>query len=237
MDINHFIENFRTAFGSYELPVAFWYSRTPAAEPIKIKGCFFSGLKPAREGEIVSLDAKTITCPGGKVYSGFTGMPDFLPNFVSVKEHYKETPEQIVNFVNGLEVVRRDDEFINFVTIDKIDSLNNVEGLVFFANPDVISGLISWVFFDNDKPDAVSVPFGSGCSTMVAQTVKENRSNGYRTFLGLFDPSVRPHVEANILLLAIPMSRFKDMYNTFTDSCLQGTHAWMKVKERIENGA
>lgn len=29
------------------------------------------------------------------------------------------------------------------------------------------------------------------------------------------------------------MSRFKEMYHTFEKSCLKGTHAWNKVKERI----
>lgn len=74
------------------------------------------------------------------------------------------------------------------------------------------------------------------CSSMVAQIIVENQNNGQRVFLGMFDPSVRPQVEENILTLSIPMSRFKKMYYTFTDSCLSGTRAWLKVKERIESG-
>ena len=68
-----------------------------------------------------------------------------------------------------------------------------MEGILFFATPDMLSGLATWAFFDNNADDAVSCIFGSGCSSVVAQAVKENRTGGRRTFIGLLDPSVRPY--------------------------------------------
>ena len=38
----------------------------------------------------------------------------------------------------------------------------------------MLSGLATWAFFDNNADDAVSCIFGSGCSSVVAQAVKEN---------------------------------------------------------------
>ena len=76
-------------------------------------------------------------------------------------------------------------------------------------------------------------PFGSGCSAVVTQATIENRKGGKRTFLGFFDPSVRPHFEADKLSYTIPMSRFKKMYETMRQSCLFDTHAWGKIKERM----
>ena len=75
--------------------------------------------------------------------------------------------------------------------------------------------------------------FGSGCSAVVTQATIENRKGGKRTFLGFFDPSVRPHFEADKLSYTIPMSRFKEMYETMRQSCLFDTHAWGKIKERM----
>lgn len=235
MDKNHFIENYRNAFGDYELPVGFWYSDTPSIEPEKTKGCFIKDLKPAREGKTVSLSLETISCPGGKVFTGFMDIPPFLPGFVSEKECYKETPKLVTDIIMDLKIPNKSGEYLNFVSIDMIDNFDVLEGLIFFATPDVMSGLISWTFYDTNSPDAVSVPFGSGCSSIIAQTLVENQSNGHRTFLGMFDPSVRPRIESNILSLAIPMSRFKKMYYTISKSCLSGTRAWEKVKERIIN--
>lgn len=235
MDKNQFIQNFRNAFGNYELPVAFWYSEKPAAPEEKTRGCFIGSLKPARQGQVVTLSANTISCGGGRLYTGFCEMGNHIPTFVSEKEHYKQTPEQVRNFISGLNMPDRSGLYLNFVTIDRIENFDAVEGLIFFATPDVLSGLISWALYDSNEPDAVSVPFGSGCSSMISQTVVENQRNGYRVFLGLFDPSVRPQVEADILSLAIPMSRFRIMYHTFNQSCLSGSNAWKKVKERIES--
>ena len=90
----------------------------------------------------------------------------------------------------------------------------------------MLSGLTTWAFYDNNAEDCVVSAFGSGCSTVVTQATLENRKGGKRTFLGFFDPSVRPHFEADKLSYTIPMSRFKEMYETMRQSCLFDTHAW-----------
>ena len=125
---------------------------------------------------------------------------------------------------------------LHFARVDRLTSFEKVEGLLFLATPDILSGLITWTFFDNNNPDAVSTPFGSGCSSTITLTVNENRQGGHRTFLGFFDPSVRPYVESNLLSLTIPMSRFKTMYQAMRNSSLYDTHAWAKIKTRINEG-
>ncbi|TKG97250.1 hypothetical protein EYV94_02125 [Puteibacter caeruleilacunae] len=231
-----FIENLRIAFGDAELPIVFWYSDEPAIPVEKTRGCFIGYLKTARSGGVISFNVDTIGCPGGKVYTGYCEAPPFIPGFVSEKEKYKKTPEMVTKFIDDLNMPDAPAAYINFASIDKISSLDDKEGIIFFATPDILSGLVSWALFDIDESDAISVPFGSGCSLLVSQTYVENKRNGYRCFLGLFDPSVRPSVEQNILSFAIPMSRFKVMYHTIEESCLSGTHGWTKVKERIEKG-
>ena len=106
---------------------------------------------------------------------------------------------------------------------------------LFFAAPDALAGLVTWATFDNNAADAVASPFGSGCSSVVAQAVQENRNGGRRCFLGLFDPSVRPWVEPDVLSFVVPMSRFREMCGMMRASCLFDTHAWSKVRERINN--
>lgn len=233
MDKNKFIKNFRNAFGSYELPIVFWYSEQPKVDIDKTRGCFIKDLKVAREGGTISLNLETISCGGGKTYTGFIDPPPHIPHFVSAKEHYKESPELVAEFIENLKMPSKKDLFINFSSLKNMECFDKIEGLLFFASPDVLTGLVSWALFDTNAADAVSVPFGSGCSSLVSQTLVENRKNGQRVFLGLFDPSVRPSVEAHILSLAIPLSRFKKMYHTFEKSCLVDSHAWKKVRDRI----
>lgn len=235
MTVNEFIQNYKEAFGNgAELPIAFWYSDVALRTTSKIGGCFFKGMEDVRKGTSVSLNADVIGCGGGKFYTGFIDMPDTIPNFVSLKEKYKCTPDMVREFIEGIGVPRAEKTFINFMRLDQLGSFDGVEAILFLATPDVLSGLTTWAFFDNNREDAVVSTFGSGCSAVVTQPIQENRRGGKRTFLGFFDPSVRPHFEANVLSYTIPMSRFTEMCDTIRDSCLFGTHAWGKIRNRIE---
>ena len=209
--VKQFIQNFREAFGQKAtLPLLFGYSNQPVADTERINGCFFKGLQAAREGAPVSLSAEVIACGGGKLYTGFTDMPERVPGFVSLKEKYKKTPQMVIDYVEDLGMKRAEQTYLNFVRID------------------------GWAFFDTNATDAVVTRFGSGCSSVVSMTIVENARQGQRCFMGLLDPSVRPYVGTNELSFTIPMSRFKSMMETMKECFLFDSHAWKKVKARLE---
>lgn len=160
-------------------------------------------------------------------------MPERVPTFVSLKEKYKQTPEMVIEYIQELDMPLSGKPYLTFSRIDQIDSFEDKEGILFFATPDVLSGLTTWAYFDNNNEGAVSSIFGSGCSAVVSQAVTENIRKGRRTFIGGFDPSVRPYLRSNELTFTIPMVRFREMYETMRSSCLYDTHAWKKVRERI----
>lgn len=235
MNFQNFTDDFREAFGpKASLPLVFWYSNVPAGNPEKTAGCFFKALPAAREGALVSLNAACIGCGGGKFYTGFAPMPEQVPTFVAQKEHYKQTPQMVVEFITRLDVRSAPEAWLNFGRVDCARCPENWEGMLFFATPDQLAGLVSWACYDNNADDAVAALFGSGCSAVVAQAVRENRRGGHRTFLALFDPSVRPWVGPGELGFIIPRSRFVTMQSTMRESCLFGTHAWGRVRERID---
>lgn len=241
MDAREFTAAFREAFGeAAALPLLFWYSERPVRAVPKVEGCFFKALCEARAGEVVSLNATNIGCGGGKFYTGFAPMPPYVPEFVSQKEHYARTPEMVRTLVERLDLSEAPAAWLNFGRIDTPaagEAFDRAEGVLFFARPDVLSGLVSWALFDNDADDAVRAPFGSGCSATVSHAVRENRRGGRSVFLGLFDPSVRPWVDPEVLSLTVPMGRFREMCGTMRASCLFGTHAWSKVRDRINKGS
>ena len=133
----------------------FGYSDQPVADTERILGCFFKGLQAARDGVPVSLSAEVIACGGGKLYTGFTDMPERVPGFVSLKEKYKKTPQMVVDYVESLGMKRAEKKYLNFVQIDKAESFENFEGIMFYATPDMLSGLCGWAYFDTNAADAV----------------------------------------------------------------------------------
>lgn len=227
---------FKEAFTeSTPLPLAFWYSETPINPIPKVNGCLFQALSQVRNGNPISFDNLTIGCNGGRLYTGFcNGIPEHIPNFVSGKERYKQSPQMVIDYINSLGELKAPHPYLNFARIDCIDTFSHIEGLIFFATPDILSGLLTWCFFDNNSPDAVATLFGSGCASIIACTTNENHSHGTRTFLGCFDVSVRPHLGQNELSYAIPKSRLDTMLKTFTQSCLFNTPAWSRLQSRID---
>lgn len=139
MEVQTFIENFRNAFGeSVELPVVFWYSDLPAVTAEKMNGCFFKGFGKLRKGEAIVLSGETLGCMGGKFYTGFSEMNERIPNFVSLKEKYKKTPEMVTEFIKELNVPLAEKKYLNISPIDKTDSFENILGVVFFETRNVI---------------------------------------------------------------------------------------------------
>ena len=107
-----------------------------------------------------------------------------------------------------------------------------MKGILFFATPDVLSGLCSWAFYDNNDDDAVCTRFASGCCSIVTFATKENTAGGRRCFIGMLDPSARPLIPKNELTFTIPMCRFKEMLDTMEQSALF-QKAYSIVRKRI----
>lgn len=233
MDIEGFIAKYREAFGEdVPLPVAFGYSDKAATEVRKIPRCMVGAIRKVCDGEPLTLSAGNVLCGGGGLYTAFAPMPDRVPVFVSETEHYKQSKEQVEEYIARLDIRLSEKPYLNFVRMDHIDNLDEVEGILFFAVPDVLSGLCSWAFYDNNDDDAVCTRFASGCCSIVAFAVKENAEGGRRCFIGMLDPSARPLVPKDELTFTIPAGRFKEMMNTMERSALF-QKAYSIVRKRI----
>ena len=99
MQTGEFVAAFREAFGPVpELPLLFRYTDEPLRPAAKAGGCFFKALAEARDGRPVGLNSSNIGCGGGKFYTGFSPMPEFVPQFVSLLVmHQMLQPQGAIN--------------------------------------------------------------------------------------------------------------------------------------------
>ncbi|MBR2063079.1 MAG: DUF169 domain-containing protein [Bacteroidales bacterium] len=233
MKISEFIENYREAFGdAAPLPIALAYDSVPATDVRSVPKCMIGAISKVRNGEALTLSADNVLCGGGGLYTAFRPMPERVPVFVSEVEHYKKTKEMVIDYVDSLKISLTDKPYLNFVRVDKLERWDDAEALIFFATPDMLSGLCTWAFYDSNDSDAVTTQFASGCASIITFAVNENRSGGRRCFLGMLDPSARPLVPENELTFTIPMSRFKEMLTTMNDSALY-QKAFSALKRRM----
>lgn len=233
MTVKEFIEKYRQAFGEKApLPIAFGYSNTPTSEIRSIPKCLVGSISNVRHGDSLTLSADNVICGGGGLYTAFTEMPERVPIFVSEVEHYKKTKEMVVDYVRGLNIELTKKPYLNFVRIDNLKEWSDAEALLFFATPDILAGLCSWAFYDNNSADAVVTQFSSGCASIVTRPIRENKINGRSCFIGMLDPSARPLIPENELTFTIPMCRLMEMLNTMEESSLY-QKAFSALRRRI----
>jgi len=115
---------------------------------------------------------------------------------------------------------------------DRLEPHDDPDVVVFFAPPDVLSGLFTLAGFDESDPDSVFAPFSAGCGSVVQYPYLEKERDRPRAVLGLFDVSARPWVPRETLTFAVPMGKFSRMLDNMAESFLT-TDSWARVKTRL----
>lgn len=241
---DRFLEAWHRHFGQAELPITFYYTdaagRGERPAPGDAHECVFVPLARARHGRPVQLDAEAVGCWGGKRYLGFTQAlsPTFdyflscgIPGKVE-GERYKQSPELVREYVRQTPVFTAPARSVVFKRWDTLEAEDEPEVVIFFARPDVLSGLFTLANFDEPTSHAVAAPFAAGCGSIVGYPRLEAQTERPRAILGLFDVSARPYVPADTLSFAVPMSKFVRMVHNVPDSFLI-THSWDLVRKRM----
>jgi len=241
---DRFIDLWRKYFNNAPLPLAFYYTELPDSSPIAPKGtlprCLVAALAGVRKGKDLSLEVDSIGCPGGKRYCGFSDSitADFdyflsygIPGRVR-GERYVKSPDLVKQVMAQMPPFRGPSNHIVFKRWDRLEAAENPDVVCFFPAPDVLAGLFTLARFDNPAPDAVIVPFGSGCSTLIQHPYQEKNSSHPRAIIGMFDPSARPYVNADELSFSVPFPKFATMVDNMEESFLI-TESWQKIQRRI----
>jgi hypothetical protein len=124
-------------------------------------------------------------------------------------------------------------KYIIFKRWDKLGEMDDPAVVIFFATPDVLSGLFTLANYDQSEPNSTFTPFGAGCGSIVHYPYLEKDSERPRAVIGMFDPSARPCVPAGILTFSVPMVKFTKMISYMDESFLI-TDTWKEVRKRIK---
>jgi len=239
-----FLERWQKYFAGAGLPIGYYYADQVSAEDLndtRHEGrCLICNLERVRAGHTLTYDAKSPGCPGGKRYTGFVQKlrPDFeyflscgIPGKME-GERYKQSPELVREYLAQHPPFVAPGKYLVFKRWDKLGAEEQPLALVFFATPDVLSGLFTLANYDRSDPHGVIAPMGSGCASIVEIPHQESRSDTPRCVLGMFDVSARPCVPQNTLTFTVPMRRFEQMVANMDESFLI-TGSWKAVRERL----
>jgi hypothetical protein len=121
---------------------------------------------------------------------------------------------------------------IVFKRFDMLERSDDPDAIIFFASPDVLSGLFTLANYDEAEPNDAFCPFSAGCGSIVQYPYLEKDSSRPRAVIGMFDVSARPYVPKETLSFSVPMNKFIRMADNMEESFLI-TRSWEKVKMRI----
>jgi len=235
-------------FPGADLPIVFYYTdREDVGEMLKPSTnhrCIIGDLAKVIRGKSLRFDIDNVGCAGGKRYLGFTkdilpyfeyflscGIPDKLEG-----ERYKKSPELVKAVMEFQPWTAAPSKYIVFKRWDKIERDEDPSVAIFFAMPDVLSGLFTLANFDSVDPQGVIAPFGAGCSSIVMSPYVELKSANPKPVIGMFDVSARPYVKPQVLTFAVPWPKFTSMLGNMEESFLI-TKSWAKVRKRINASA
>ncbi len=237
-------KKFREILGLKESPLGVYYTNDKPDGVTPKTGvhlCMIGLLKEARKkGKTVFFDKNHFGCPGGAYYMGLLESP--RPNieyFLSCGipgemegERYIKTPELAREFFKKRKPRLAPATYCVFKPIEQFQQGNvKPEVVVFFAPPDILSGLFTLTNYALERNDGVQTPFGSGCSAILTHPLREAEKEQPHAILGMFDVSARPMVENDILTLAMPYPIFLKLLENVQGSFLE-TQSWKKVLKR-----
>lgn len=240
-----FLKLWSKYFPDAELPIIFFYTdneeKTKDCSPTPENRCVIANLVKVRQGIPLRLEATSVECSGGKRYLGFS--QELHPNFeyflsYGIKgklegERYKKSPALVRKMMKKGRMFRAPEKYIVFKRFDLLERSENPGAVIFFAPPDVLSGLFTLASYDQAESGVIT-PFGAACGSIVLYPYLENKSKKPRCILGMFDPSARPYVPASVLTFAVPLKRFMRMVRNMDESFLI-TPTWDKIRQRISS--
>jgi uncharacterized protein (DUF169 family) len=242
---DHFVMQWKKYFNNAALPITFYYTDNPVnASQVSSSGkwnCLICQLMKVVSGESFSFSREALKCGGAQRYLGFTDK--MRPNFeyflscgIENKmegERYKQTPEIVREMTKNQKKFNIGGKYIVFKRWDKLEESDVPDAVIFFATPDILSGLFTLSNYDQVEPNSTIAPFGPGCGSIVHYPYLEKDSEWPKAVIGMFDVSARPCVPESVLTFSVPMIKFTKMIGYMDESFLI-TDSWKKVQERIK---
>ena len=243
-----FQQKWEKYFPGAELPVAYFWTDAVSAEDRRDskdeEHCVVAAFERVRQGHPFVYGADSPGCKGWARYTGFSQKsgPDFeyflsygIPGKVE-GERYKKSPDLVKGYVESTPPFVAPGRFMVLKRWDKLAAGDEPFGVIFFATPDVLSGLHVLANYDRPDPFGVIAPMGSGCASIVNYVWQEAQREAPRCVLGMFDVSARPQVQPGTLTFAMPVKRLEQMVANMDESFLT-TGSWDQVRTRIAQAA
>jgi len=148
-------------------------------------------------------------------------------------ERYVKTPELAKKFVAALPMTDIPAKYVVLKPLGDVDERREtVQIVVFAANADQLSALVTLANYGREQTDNVIVGRGAGCQSIGILAYEETRASHQRAVIGLTDIAARNYTAASlgrdVLTFALPFHMFLELEENVEGSFLDG-EAWKSL--------
>jgi uncharacterized protein (DUF169 family) len=242
---NQFTERFQFEYN----PVGLYFSTSLPEKHISVgkngNGCIAPLILQSAKGKTVVFYNDHFGWPCSAYYLGYTDwiFPG-IENYLSVVdipnrgcEKFIKTPDLAREYIQSLNLEPKSEGFAIYKPLAEFTKDEHPEVIIFFCNPDQISGLTFLTYFDNPlSSDRIVTMFSSSCASVAAIPLKMSRTGEMKAICGFHDISARARHSKNILSMAFTPKLFEEMVKNMKESFLYAEQ-WDKIRDRnkIEN--
>ena len=216
-------------------------------EVMKTFSCVIGNIWLARKKNCAAyISTEEYGCPGGVFYCSMM-KPNlrFIEHYVTTGfegtpihgERYLPSPESMKNFLDTVNPRKPPAKYCIFKPLSHFSEEQKPEFIIFFARPEVISGLFTQTAFTTGDVDCVASPFGAGCTNIVAWPLFYKEKGMEKAVLGGFDPSARKFMKTDELTFTVSWSLYQKMLKALPESMFNIGDTWSIVRKKVDRSA
>ena len=213
----------------------------------KTFSCVIGNIWLARKKRCAAyISSEEYGCLGGVFYcSMMTPNLRFIEHYVTTGfegtpihgERYLPSPESMRKFLDQVEPRKAPAKYCIFKPLSQFSDGEIPEFVIFFARPEVLTGLFTQTTFTTGEVDCVATPFGAGCTNIIAWPLYYKEQGMEKAVLGGFDPSARKFLKTDELTFTVPWPLYKKMLKALPESMFNVGDVWSSVRKKVDRSA
>jgi len=216
-------------------------------EVMKTFSCVMGNIWLARKKRGAAfISSEEYGCPGGTYYcSMMKPHLRFIEHYVSTGfegsplhgERYMPNPDAMRKFMLEVNPRKAPGKYCIFKPLSQFTDDEKPEFVIFFARPEVLSGLFTQAVFTTGDMECVVSPFGAGCTNMISWPLYYKEKGLEKAVIGGFDPSARKFMKTDELTFTVSLSFYERMLASLPESMFTHETDWSSVRKKVDRSA